>query len=284
MLVTIHIKKGSEMIIDIHTHIFPDKIADKVLENTDRSLGLNSKSGGMLTDLKNQMEVAGVDVAFVLAVSPNADLVVKTNDWLLGVQDEKVKFLGTIHPDLSGWESELSRLKTAGVLGIKFNALLQQIRPDDVRMFSIYEKMAELDMVALFHSGASYKDRNQLENVLATPQRIAQVNDQFPKLKMIVAHFGGNHMLAEVESHLLGRDVFLDTSYTPDVFELDKNRIARLIRTHGVEKILFGTDFPWETPERGISFIRTLGFTQDEENRILGLNAAQLMLGHNIGK
>ena len=284
MLVTIHIKKGSEMIIDIHTHIFPDKIADKVLENTDRSLGLNSKSGGMLTDLKNQMEVAGVDVAFVLAVSPNADLVVKTNDWLLGVQDEKVKFLGTIHPDLSGWESELSRLKTSGVRGIKFNALLQQIRPDDLRMFPIYEKMAELDMVALFHSGASYKDRNQLENVLATPQRIAQVNDQFPKLKMIVAHFGGNHMLAEVESHLLGRDVFLDTSYTPDVFELDKNRIARLIRTHGVEKILFGTDFPWETPERGISFIRTLGFTQDEENRILGLNAAQLMLGHNIGK
>ena len=269
------------MIIDIHTHIFPDKIAKKVLENTDRSLGLNAKSGGMLKDLKAQMAGAGVDAAFILAVSPNADLVVNTNNWLLDIQDESIKFFGTIHPDLPQWESELTRLKENGVRGIKFNALLQMMQPDDDRWYPIYEKMVELDMVALVHSGASHKQRNDLSSVLATPQRIAKVNDRFPELKMIAAHFGGNHMLDDVETYLLGRNIYLDTSYTPDVFELDKKRIFEIIKKHGADRMIFGTDFPWEVPSRGIEFIRSLGLSKEEEDKILGDNAAELMLDGN---
>lgn len=266
------------MIIDIHTHVFPDKIAEKVLENTDRSLGINSKSGGKLNDLKDQMAAARVDTAFILAVSPNAELVINTNNWLLDVQDDSIKFFGTIHPDLPQWESELTRLKQKGVRGIKFNALLQKIRPDDDRLYPIYEKMVELDMVALIHSGASHSQRNDLSRVVATPQRIATVNDRLPELKIIAAHFGGNHMLDDVETYLLGRDIYLDTSYTPDVFALDKTRIIEIIKKHGADRMIFGTDYPWEIPSRGIEFIRSLGLSVAEEDKILGNNAAELML------
>jgi predicted TIM-barrel fold metal-dependent hydrolase len=265
------------MIVDIHTHIFPDKIAETVLKNTDRNLELHSKSGGTLGDLKRQMDAEKVEVAFVLAVAPHASLVKKTNEWLLSIQDDQVKFLGTIHPDMPDWETELIRLKKNGIKGIKFNALIQKIRPDDQQMYPIYEKMVQLNLVALFHSGASYKERNDLSKVLATPQRIAKVNDLFPKLKIIAAHYGGNHMMEDVELHLLGRNLFIDTSYPPDVFDLDTKKVTQFIKKHSTDRVLFGTDFPWETMERGIRYIDTLDLTQHEKDKILGLNAQQLL-------
>jgi len=265
------------MIVDIHTHIFPDRIAATVLKNTDQSLKLRSKSGGTLGDLKQQMDTAKVDVAFVLAVAPDESLVTKTNGWLLDVQDQQVRFFGTIHPQMADWENELIRLKQNGVKGIKFNALFQNIRPDDPKMYPIYEHMAALDLVAMFHAGASYKERHDLDNVVATPQRIAKVNDEFPKLTMIAAHYGGNHMLEEVASHLLGRELFIDTSYPPDVYALETKETTRFIKKHGSDRVLFGTDFPWETMERGIRYIDALELSQSDKDAILGLNAKQLL-------
>jgi predicted TIM-barrel fold metal-dependent hydrolase len=265
------------MIIDFHTHIFPDKIAGAVLDNTFKALGLPAIAPGTEQGLRDHMRKSGVDLAIVLAVSPDARLVQKTNDWISSLCDDQVQFFGTIHPDLEDWAGELKRLKERGVKGIKFNSLLQGIRPDDPKLFPIYEWMGQEGMIALFHAGGSYQDRHSPGNILATPERIAKVLDLFPNLKVIAAHFGGNHVLDQMKTHLLGRNLYLDTSYPPDVFSLDPGEVLGIIRGHGAGRVLFGTDFPWESAERGIRYLLNLGLTDQEKEGILGENARKLL-------
>ncbi|MBN1383200.1 MAG: amidohydrolase family protein [Deltaproteobacteria bacterium] len=265
------------MIIDFHTHIFPDAVAAAVVADAEENLELPTKGSGNEQGLRGHMRESGVDVSVALAVAPEGRLVRKTNDWLLNIRDSHLVFLGTIHPDMPDWDQEIARLKNEGVKGIKFNALLQKIAPDEKKMFPIYEKMAKEKMIALFHSGASHKERNNPSAALSTPERIARVMDAVPNLTIIAAHYGGNHMLAQVEEHLLGRRLYIDTAFPPDVFALDPQRIARLIRKHGAHQVLFGTDWPWERQERGIRYIRGLDLPEKEMDMILGGNAERLL-------
>jgi predicted TIM-barrel fold metal-dependent hydrolase len=265
------------MIVDFHTHIFPHMIAEEILANTEENLELPAKALGTKKDIIDHMNISGTDISIVLAAAPEPKFVKKTNDWLLSVRDERIQFFGTVLPDLDDWEEELMRLKKEDVKGIKFNALIQKIRPDDEKMFPIYEKMMEENMVALFHAGASQKDRNHPEKILATPERISKVIDTFPGLKVISAHFGGNHVLDQMKEHLLGKNVYLDTSYPPDIYSLDPKLTTSIIQKHGAERILFGTDYPWETQARGIQYIRSLDLTEMEKALILGENARRIL-------
>ena len=265
------------MIIDFHTHIFPHMIAEDVLSKAEENLELPAKALGTEEDIRDHMDSSGTDISIVLAAAPEPRFVKRTNDWLLSIRDERIHFFGTVLPDLEDWEEELMGLKKEGIKGIKFNALIQNIRPDDEEMFPIYEKMVEEDMVALFHAGASHKDRNHPEKILATPERISKVIDTFPGLKVIAAHFGGNHVLEQMKEHLLGRNVYFDTSYPPDVYAHDPKLVTSIIRKHGAERILFGTDYPWETQTRGIQYIRSLDLTEKEKALILGENARRIL-------
>lgn len=267
------------MLIDFHTHIFPDKIADTILAGTEASTGLPAKFEGTERGLRQHMARSGTDLSVVLAVAPSAMFVKKVNDWLLSIRDEHLEVFGAIHPDLEDWPEELVKLKRAGIRGIKFNSLFQKLPPDDQKLYPIYQAMVNLKLTALFHAGASFKDRHNLYRVLASPQSIARVAQDFPQLKVIAAHYGGNHMLEQMKKHLLGKDVFFDTAYPPDLFALDRQEVADIIRAHGPKKILFGTDFPWETQDRGIAYIESLPLTRQEKEMILGGNAQQILFG-----
>lgn len=265
------------MIIDIHTHIFPEKIADSVLANAEANLGLPKKAPGTERGLRDHMARSGIDLSVVLAVAPEPRLVKRTNDWLLSIKDSSLQFFGTIHPDMDDWEDELKRLKGEGVKGIKFNALIQGIRPDEERMFPLYEWMAREGMAVLFHAGASHRERHDPSRIIATPESIARVVDLFPKLKVIAAHYGGNHVLERAKKHLVGRNLYLDTSYPPDVNALSRDHVLEIIKDHGAHRILFGTDYPWETQTNGVSFIMGLDLTDEEKEAILGENARRLL-------
>jgi predicted TIM-barrel fold metal-dependent hydrolase len=226
------------------------------------------------------MDESGTDLSIVLAVAPHPKFVSSINEWLLKIRDDRVQFFGAIHPDMDGWEDELRKLKDNGVRGLKLNSLLQRIRPDDPRMYKIYEK-AGRDFIFLFHAGGSSKPKDPPEEILATPARIAKVLDDFPGMTVIAAHFGGNHALEEMREHLLGKTVYIDTSYPPDLTILPPDEVATLVRSHGVDKVLFGTDFPWETQERCLRYFRSLPLAEEEKEKILGGNARRLLFGNS---
>jgi len=265
------------MIIDIHTHIFPDKIAEAVLAYLEAEIGLPGRALGTENDLRDHIAGSGTDLAVVLGVATEARLVKKTNDWLLAKRDDRFQLFGAIHPDFEDWPQELERLKKEGVRGIKINCLTQKIRPDDPKMYPIYEKAASEGLVILFHAGGSFKNRGNPGEVLGSPERIAKVLDAFPGMKVIAAHFGGNQVLEQMKIHLLGREVYFDTSYPPDLWNLAPEEVLSIIRAHGVDRMLFGTDYPWETQTRCLQYIRSLPLTEEEKQKILGENARRLL-------
>src|SRR3989339_1618993 len=240
------------MIIDCHTHIFPEKIAPKVLKMNEEELGLKPYGTGTLAGLISHMDDAGVDCSVVLGVAPSGQLVRATNDWLFSLAGPRVILFGTVTPDYENWKAEIDRLKAGGVKGIKINSLFQDIIPDDPLMYPIYEKLAEEKMFVFFHSGKGEGAAEEV-SVRSTPERLRRVHDDLPALKMIVAHLGGYGMLNDVKKYLIGQDLFFDTSYCPTLRDLDSQEVVDLIRDHGADHILYGTDYPWakQGPSQG---------------------------------
>jgi predicted TIM-barrel fold metal-dependent hydrolase len=267
------------MIIDCHTHIFPDNIAPKVLEMNEEKLGLKPYGTGTLNGVMSYMDEAGVTSIVVLSVAPLARFVKVTNEWLLSLASPRVILFGTVTPDYEDWNEEIRRLKVGGAKGIKINSLFQDIIPDDPLMYPIYEKLIEEEMFIFFHSGKGEGESKQ-DSPRSSPKQLRKVHDDLPNLKMIVAHFGGYDMLNEARKYLVGQDVFLDTSYFPTIKDLDPEEVADLIRTHGAEHILYGTDYPWgkQGPSQGweYSFIQNLPLREKEKEMILGKNALAL--------
>jgi predicted TIM-barrel fold metal-dependent hydrolase len=267
------------MIIDCHTHIFPDRIAPRVMEVNEKNLGLKAYGTGTKDGILSYMDEAGVDYAVVLGVAPAARLVKSTNDWLLALVHPRLIIFGTVTPDYENWQEEIHRLKVNGARGIKINSLLQDIVPDDPVMYPIYEKLIKEDMAILLHSGKG-EGRNSKAPLRSTPKQLRKVHDDFPKLRMIIAHFGGYSMLNDVRQYLVGQEVYFDTSYCPTIKEMDPKEVCALIRAHGVDRMLYGTDYPWA--KQGITegweydFIRNLPLTPKEKEMILGENAFAL--------
>ncbi|MDE6675330.1 MAG: amidohydrolase, partial [Acetatifactor sp.] len=52
---------------------------------------------------------------------------------------------------------------------------------------------------------------------------------------------------------------------------------VRLSRKHGIHKILFGTDSPWQDQGEYVERLRAIGLTAAEQEAVLGENAAKLL-------
>lgn len=94
-------------------------------------------------------------------------------------------------------------------------------------------------------------------------------------MKVVAAHLGGYMRWDEVETCLLGRELYFDTSSS--FWRLSQNRILELIVAHGIDKVLFGTDYPIKTCREEIDNVLNLPLSLEEKKKILGLNAAKLL-------
>ena len=253
------------MVIDVHNHINPDRIAEAVMK-VMRSSGMTLFGSVTIGGLRSSMERAGIDGAIVFCLAEKPSVVKPANDFLISVCDNKRLIgLGTIHPDYEDYKEEIRRLRENSIKGVKFNSLIQNFYPDDEKLFHIYEELGD-DMIAFIHGGGPQ----------ATPQRLARVLDGFPQMKVVIPHFGGQHDLEEAKRHIVGRNVYLDTSWPPRVADLPPETVADIIKSHGSDKVLFGSDYPTADPKVEIEYIRSLPISDDEKERILWRNAKEL--------
>ena len=159
-----------------------------------------------------------------------------------------------------------------GIKGVKFHPNYQDFSVDDPKLFPLYEGLFEAGLITLFHAGVDlwYPDSNR-----GQPRQFDRLLTMFPGAIIIAAHMGGFRSWDEVETNLVGKEIYFDTAYSFE--ELGAERMARLIKSHGVEKILFGTDAPWTDPKEEIARIRSLDLTEEEISNILGENARRLL-------
>jgi len=102
------------------------------------------------------------------------------------------------------------------------------------------------------------------------------VHHAFPGLAMIAAHFGGYRMWDGVREHLVGTGVCFDTSYCPPE-DLPDDDMRDLIRAHGADRIVFGSDFPFGDPAPDLARLLDLGLEREEVEAIAWRNADGLL-------
>jgi predicted TIM-barrel fold metal-dependent hydrolase len=132
--------------------------------------------------------------------------------------------------------------------------------------------MADAGLIAFFHAGV---DIGLPPPVHCPPDRLARVLDRVPELTVAAAHFGGFKMWDDVEKFLIGRDLWLDTSFT--LAWMPADRFVRMARKHGIDKVLFGTDSPWADQGDEISLLEQSGLTEEELGAVFYDNAASLL-------
>ncbi|MDR1210125.1 MAG: amidohydrolase family protein [Clostridiales bacterium] len=260
------------MIIDFHSHAFPDRIAASALGRlTVNSGNQRPVFDGTVAGLVAHEREAGVDMAVVANIATNPRQMRNVNDFAISINSlDGVTAFGSVHPAAPDALSELSRLVEAGIKGIKLHPDYQDFFADDPDVYPIYAKAAELGLITLFHAGM---DIGLFEPVHAAPERLANALPAFGGGVVVAAHWGGYSMWYDVEKYLVGADVYFDTSYAYG--RMPPGQARRIIANHGSDRILFGSDTPWSRPSDELLFARAVA--GDGAEAILGGNAARLL-------
>ncbi len=259
------------MIIDAHCHVWPDPIAAKVL--AARPASLDPVHDGTLDGLRATMAGAGVGHAMVLGVANVARTVQRTNEWIGAVDRSTFTPFGTVHPDLAP-EANVRSLLDNGIRGVKLHPLFQDLSLDDPRVIEILHALAAEGITVITHAGAGGSDE---ANHRGSPAALRAALDAVPTLRLIACHFGGYHRLDEADELMVGSRAYLETSWPPRLADLDRDRIRSLIRRHGADRVIFGSDWPMADPAAEIAAVRELGLEPAETEAILGGTLAGLI-------
>ncbi|MGI6050282.1 MAG: amidohydrolase family protein [Acetivibrionales bacterium] len=255
-------------IFDIHTHIFPDNIAKKAVESIGRYYNIDMWENGTVDALLESGRQIGVDRYLVHSSATHSGQVKAINDYIAGVINSHSNMIGfgTLHLDFEDVEAEIERIISLGLRGIKLHPEFQHFVIDEPAMMPIY-KAIEGKLPLLIHMG----DQNQDSS---SPIRLARVLDKFPGLVVIAAHFGGYRMWEDSRKYLFGSNIFMDTSSSLPF--LEPAVAVDMIRSHGIEKFMFGSDYPmWRHSDELDRFLK-LDLSEAEREAILYNNAANL--------
>jgi predicted TIM-barrel fold metal-dependent hydrolase len=259
------------MIIDAHTHVWPDRIAEIAL-SSNRVPGLVARGDGTVGGLTRQMESTGVDLSCCLGIANEARHVDRVNEFVAGLVSERRFGFGTVHVDLPV-EENLASLARHGIRAVKIHPLFQNFALDDPRLWAIFDAFGN-DITVITHVG---EGGDAHTNSLSSPRMVRDIVRQFPDLRLVACHFGGYKVLDDAEEMLSGADVVLETSWPPGLKTLQPDRVRRLIRNHGAERIVFGSDWPMTDPGEEIAAIGALGLTDDETKLVLGETMARIL-------
>ncbi|OJU14438.1 MAG: hypothetical protein BGN88_14365 [Clostridiales bacterium 43-6] len=261
------------MVIDFHTHAFPDAIASRAIETLMEISGsITPNTDGTVGSLIDVMDQNGVDKSVLLNIATNIKQMKKVNDFAAAVNGGRIVSFGSVHPDAPDAIEELYRIKELGLKGIKLHPDYQSFFVDEERLLPLYETIGKLSLITVFHSGV---DIGYYDPVHCSPERLSRVLPAFSGAPVVAAHFGGYMQWYDVEQYLVGKNVYFDTGYAYSRMPNDHGK--RIVKNHGADKILFGSDMPWSNVKNELVFIKAMHLEQDEENLILGRNAQRLL-------
>ena len=258
-------------IIDVHSHIYPEKIADKASHSIADFYRIDARTEGTSAVLLEEGRAAGIDVYVVNSVATNVRQVRRINEFLLSEVRAHPEFRGLIalHPDMDegAIRDEIEWGILNGFKGIKLHPDFQHFYLDEPRAKKIY-RAASGKLPILFHTGDSRFN-------FSSPGRMAKVAEEFPDLICIAAHFGGWSEWNQVGVYKGLGNVYVDTSSTLAFISPDEAK--RYIDYFGAEWFLFGVDFPmWNASEELERFMK-VDVSLEEREMILWKNASALI-------
>ena len=278
------------MIIDFHTHTFPEKIAAGALEKLRAASGTVSFTDGTDKALVDSMSAAGIDFSVVLPVATNPAKVAHINEIAssLDGKDGLIRF-GCMHPDVSDIEGEIEHIAALGLKGIKIHPVYQGIDIDDDKFVRILYACGEAGLTVVTHAGL---DIGFPGVVHCSPAMCRRALSLAGPVKLVLAHMGGWRCWDEVAENVADTSAYIDTSfslgrltplpddgrYSDDELQMmDGEEFTSLVRAVGAERVLFGTDSPWSDQKKSVCDVAALPLSDAEKEMIFSSNARGLL-------
>ena len=267
-------------VVDCHVHLYPDRIAPKVVPVLAGRFGNPPSFDGTVSGCARKDAESRISASVNLPVATKPDSVPHTNAfWAAHAPSAqsaapapRVYSLASMHPQVEDKAGEVFRIADAGFTGIKFHPEYQEFRFEDREMDDVWAAMAERGLVAWLHAGG---ERVFSAPYRSSPSTILDLKKRFPRLEVAAAHLGGFGMWDESEEVLAGSEVHLDLSHT--FFWMPHERILRFIKKHGARRILFGTDAPWQDPAKVLAAFLELPLSEGDRRAICCENAVRLL-------
>ncbi|MDD6268824.1 MAG: amidohydrolase family protein [Oscillospiraceae bacterium] len=253
-------------VVDAHAHIFPDKIADKATEGISNFYNLPMSHKGSMEELLASGDKAGLDGYLVCSTATHPAQSEAINTFISEVCNKYPQCIGfaALHPYSETLEDEFERILKMPFKGIKLHPDFQEFNIDDRKVYPMYEMIESAGLPVLMHMGDATKR-------FSTPDRLAKMLNDFPKIRIIAAHLGGYRRWEEAADILKPSDrLRLDTSSCLGF--MPPEDAVRYIHRHGAENCFFGVDFPmWDHKEELERFFR-LNLSDTENRKILSEN------------
>lgn len=280
------------MIIDFHTHTFPEKIAARTLTSLGNVSHMKPLTNGTENGLLSSMKDAKIDYSVTFPVATKVEQVENLNHQIIAQREEHLAegliYFGCMHPDDEDYKVELKRLADAKIPGIKLHPAYQATNFNDIRMMRIVECACELGLIVLIHAGI---DIGIPDHNYASVDHILEVMKTVQPDKLVLAHMGGWSCWDSVEKYLAGAPLYLDTSFSlrlekfhedwktnPQYKDhLSEEAFVRLCKKHGTDRILFATDSPWQHQTEYVEAIHSMDFSDVEKEMIFSQNAVRLL-------
>ncbi len=256
----------AERVVDVHAHAFDEKIAVKATQNLEKYYGIDAVSDGRLIHLIDGAKKNNIDKLVLCATATKPTQVQMINDYVSGLIGEHVIGLGTLHPDFEDIDGEIQRIIDLGLSGLKFHPIFQGFKIDEDKAMKMFERIGS-KLPVLIHLGDKTNDG-------ASPVRLARVMEVFPEITFIGAHLGGYSEWEQAKKHLIGKNLYLDTSSSTRFMK--PKEAKEIIRAHGADKILFGTDYPLSEHKFEMDCLKRLRLTNEEYEMIYWKNAYKL--------
>ncbi len=257
-------------IIDTHVHIYPDAIAEKAMESISNFYGLSVRNPCKISDLVSNMRQNGIEKSVVCSVATSKHQVCKINDFMASCKSNPLFHpLATLHPDMDRDEitCEIARIKELGLKGLKIHPDCQSFKLNGERGRKLFDALGDFELPILVHTGDRRFD-------FSHPEYMIDVARDYPHLTFVAAHFGGWTEWDQAMKYKGLKNVFFDTSSS--LFRLDAHIAKTVIFGLGLDKFMFGTDFPmWKCTEE-IERVLSLDLGEKNNEHIFSLNAKRV--------
>jgi len=259
-------------IIDIHTHAFPDNVAEKAIPLLEEEGKIKAKLDGKISSLISSMDKYGIEKSVICSIATKISQYNSILKWSKEIRTERIIPFPSFHQDDPLVFERIKEIKKEGFKGIKLHPYYQKFIVDEEKMMKIYEKICEENLILVLHTGFDFA----FERIrIADPEKIMNVKKTFHKLKLITTHLGAWEDWDNVEKFMIGKEIYMEISFSLEF--LEKERARRIILSHPPDFILFGTDSPWTDQGETLNLLRQLQLPSEIEEKILYLNAERIL-------
>ena len=262
------------MVIDFHTHVFPDSLAPRAIASLVEACGgaYPPQTDGTYSGLIDSMDKSGVQISVLQPVITKQSQFNTLNNFSKGLGSERIVPFGGLFPHTDDYKRDIDYIVSLGLKGIKLHPEYQQFFINDEKMLKIYDYALNKGLILLFHAGFDPAFKPPYHS---NPKAFAEIYKALGGGVIVAAHLGGQKQWDEVEEYLAGTGVYLDTSMGFKYY--GKEQFERIVKKHGADKILFGSDSPWGNAHDDIKALKECNLTEAEKEQILFKNAKRIL-------